>query len=247
MLTIIHGTDIAASRKYFLDQKQAHPDALLLDAESVNLTDLAQVIEGGGLFGESKYIFIEQFLTKRKKSGDYKDIISYLDSHADEHTIYLWENKELDIGTQKAFKKATVKPFKLPQTLFLLLDSIKPDNGKQLITLFHQTIESTEVEMVFFMLIRQLRMLLALSSDGHPRGGRLERSGSHDSPGVGGEIDEIKRLTWQKTKLQKQASLFKTSHLLTLYNQLFEIEKQQKTGKLSSSLISTIDFFLLEV
>src|ERR1700704_4814959 len=90
MLTIIHGTDIVASRKYFLDQKQAKPDSLSLDAESVNLTDLAQVIEGGGLFGESKFIFIEQFLTKRKKSGDYKDIIAYLDSHAADHTIFLW-------------------------------------------------------------------------------------------------------------------------------------------------------------
>jgi DNA polymerase III delta subunit len=230
MLTIIHGTDIVASRKYFLEQKQAHPDAVSLDADGVNLTDLAQVIEGGGLFDESKLIFIEQFLTKRKKSGDYKDIIIYLDTHADDHTIFLWENRELDISTQKAFKKAAVRPFKLPQTLFTLLDSIKPHSGPALVKLFHQTITDTEVEMVFFMLVRQFRMLISLA----------DQSASQ-------EIDEVKRLTWQRSKMQKQASLFEHEQLLALYNNLFEIEREQKTGGLTMPLASRIDFFLLEV
>lgn len=230
MLTIIHGTDIVASRKFFLDQKQSHPEALSLDAESVNLTDLAQVIEGGGLFGESKYIFIEQFLIKRKKSSDYKDVIAYLDTHADEHTIFLWENKELDIATQKAFKKAAVRPFKLPQTLFTMLDNIKPGNGKLLIKQFHETIESTEVEMVFFMLIRQFRMLLALTDQTSNQ-----------------EIDEVKKLTWQRAKMQKQATAFEIDQLLSLYSKLFEIERGQKTGTLSVPLTTAIDFFLLEI
>lgn len=229
MLTIIHGTDIVASRKFFLDEKQKHPNALLLDAENVNLTDLAQVIEGGGLFEESKHIFIEQFLTKRKKSGDYKEIIAYLDSHADAHMIFLWENKELDIGIQKSFKKAAVRPFKLPQSLFAMMDNIKPGNGKQLIKQFHQTIESAEVEMVFFMLVRQFRMLLALSAPSSS------------------EIDELKRLTWQRNKMQQQANTFDKKELLNLYTKLYAIEKGQKTGTLSMPLATAIDFFLLEV
>jgi DNA polymerase III delta subunit len=232
MLTIIHGSDIVASRKYFLDEKQKHPESLAIEADGVNITDLAQVIEGGGLFGESKFIFIEQFLTKRKKSGDYKDIITYLDTHAEEHTIFLWENKELDIGTQKAFKKALVRPFKLPQTLFALLDNLQPGKGQLLIKQFHETIESTEVEMVFFMLIRQLRMLLAL----HPKG-----------VGSDAEIDEVKRLTWQRAKMQKQAEMFGQEVLIDLYNKLYSIEKGQKTGTLGMPLITAIDFFLLEV
>jgi DNA polymerase III delta subunit len=229
MLTIIHGTDIVASRKYFLETKLSHPEAISLDAENVNLTDLAQVIEGGGLFGETKSIFIEQFLTKRKKSGDYKDIIAYLDSHAGEHSIMLWENKELDIGTQKSFAKATFRPFKLPQTLFAMMDQLRPGNGKQLVTQFHQTITDTEVEMVFFMIIRQIRMLLALSSPSN------------------GEIDEVKRLTWQRNKMQQQAAAFTPEKLLELFNTLFALEKGQKTGTLSVPLITAIDFLLLEI
>jgi DNA polymerase III delta subunit len=229
MLTVIHGTDIVASRKFFLESKLSHPEAVSLDAESVNLTDLAQVIEGGGLFGETKHIFIEQFLSKRKKSGDYKEIIAYLDVHADEHAIMLWENKELDIATQKTFKRASFRPFKLPQTLFAMMDNIKPGNGKQLVAQFHQTIVDTEVEMVFFMIIRQIRMLLALLSS------------------ASSEIDEVKRLTWQRNKMQQQAAKFTETELIGLYNKLFAIEKAQKTGTLSAPLATTIDFFLLEI
>jgi hypothetical protein len=230
MLTIIHGADTAASRKYFLDQKQQYADALLIDADKVNLTDLAQIFEGGGLFGETKFVFIEQLITKRKKSSDFKDIIEYLEKHADEHTIYMWENKELEISTTKAFKRAALKPFKLPQTLFFLLDSIKPGNGKELVSLFHKTLNAAEVEMVFFMLIRQFRFLLSLSNPSE------------------NEIDELKRMVpWQKDKLRKQAELFTKEQLLTIYRQLYSLEYNQKTGNLTSPLPSAIDFLLLEI
>jgi hypothetical protein len=165
MITLIHGSDTAQSRKYFLDEKQKYADGLMLDADKVNLTDLAQVFEGGGLFAESKSLFIEQFITKRKKSGDYKDIIEYLEKNAQENAIFLWENKDLEISALKAFKNPLVRAFKLPQTLFNLMDSIKPGNGKALIGLFHQTIENTETEMVFFMLIRQFRLMLVSAID----------------------------------------------------------------------------------
>ncbi len=151
MLTIIHGSDTALSRKYFLDEKQKLKDAILIEAEKVDLTELAQLFEGGGLFGETKYLFIEQLLTKRKKSSDFKDILTYLEKNAGENTIFLWEGKELERGTLNALKKAVVRTFKFPQTLFQLLDAILPDNNKTLIKLFHQTIETTEPEMIFFM------------------------------------------------------------------------------------------------
>jgi hypothetical protein len=230
MLTIIHGADTAASRKYFLDQKQHYTDALVLDADKVNLTDLAQVFEGGGLFGETKFVFIEQLITKRKKNSDFKDIIDYLEKHAAEHTIYLWENKELEISTTKAFKNAALKPFKLPQTLFQLLDGIKPGNGKTLVSLFHKTLDAAEVEMVFFMLVRQFRMLLSLSNPSE------------------NEIDELKRMVpWQKDKLLKQSALFTKEELLTIYHRLYSLEHGQKTGNLTAPLPSAIDFLLLEI
>ena len=230
MITLIHGSDTAQSRKYFLDEKQKYADGLMLDADKVNLTDLAQVFAGGGLFAESKSLFIEQFITKRKKSSDYKDIIAYLEKNAQENAIFLWENKDLEISALKSFKNPIVRAFKLPQTLFNLMDSIKPGNGKALIGLFHQTIENTETEMVFFMLIRQFRLMLGLCE-------------AQES-----EIDELKRMApWQKDKLKKQAAQFTPDALQTIYQRLFALETGQKTGTLSVPLVSAIDFLFLEV
>ena len=232
MLTIIHGSDTARSRKYFFEEKQKYPDAVHLEAEQVNLTDLTQLFEGGGLFGETKHLFIEQFFTKRKKSSDYKSVLTYMQTHAKENTIILWEGKELERGTLISFKTAVNKVFKLPQTLFQFLDTLAPGNQQMMIRLFHETITSTETEMVFFMLVRQFRILLALQ--------RLNKQE--------GAIDEVNRLApWQKTKLEKQANVFEPTHLLMLYDKLYEIEVGQKTGGLTMPLVSAIDFFLLSV
>jgi hypothetical protein len=230
MITIIHGNDIVASRKYFFDQKIKQSGSLLIDEPSFSLTDLTQILDGGGLFEETKFLFIEQFLSKRKKSVEKEAIIAYLLKKAVSHSIWLWEGKELERSALTPFGSATVKDFKLPSTLFTLLDALRPGNGRQLIRLFHQTLATTDTEMIFFMLIRQFRILLALVEPGDM------------------VIDEARRLpTWQRGKVEKQASLFGSASLLKLYSQLFQIELAQKTGTLASPLTPTIDFFLLGI
>jgi DNA polymerase III delta subunit len=230
MLTLIHGNDIVASRKFFLEQKQKQPENILLEEQQVDLTDLTQILEGGGLFGESKHIFIESFLSKRKKSKEKDAIVSYLVEQRQTHHIWLWEGKELERSVLNLFKTANVKNFPLPSTLFVFLDALRPGNGRQLIRLFHQTLETTEVEMVFFMLVRHFRIFLALMEPGDMI------------------IDEARRLaTWQRGKVEKQAFLFGADALKQHFQSLFEIEVGQKTGTLASPMTFAIDFFLLEI
>jgi hypothetical protein len=239
MLVIVHGDDIVASRKYYLDLKEKHEDASTFDGGAVTMTDLAQIFEGGGLFEDSKTVFIEQLLTKKARVGrksktseptELDTILEYFRKHASSNTIVLWENKEIERGALLAFPTADIKIFKLPQTLFLLLDSFKPNNGQKLVQLFHQTIASAEPEMVFFMLVRQVRLLLGL----------LDQNIQ--------SIDEIKRMQpWQRTKLQRQAAAFTPERLRKAHHDLFQIEVGQKTGGLSTSVTSAIDFLLLEI
>ena len=231
MITIIHGTDTATSRKYLMDEKEKFADSTLIDGQKVNLTDLAQIFEGGELFTENKNFFIEQLLTK-KKGPELKQIVDYIKT-TDKNNIFLWEDRELTKATLNSFKNPTIKAFKLPQTLFLFLENIKPGNGKILIKLFHETIQTSDPEMVFFMITRQIRSLFALS-EARPEGSNT--------------IDEIKRLApWQKSKLQSQADFFEIGELKKLYSKLFEIEIGLKTGGLSASLVPTIDFLLLDI
>jgi len=244
MLTIIHGNDIVTSRKFFLQEKQRVADATFMQEAKVNLTNLAQVLEGGGLFGndlpalpagrqggrQGKTLFLEHFLSGRRKSLEKEFVVDYLVRQAKAHAIFLWEGKELERGVIAPFIGANIKLYKLPSTLFTLMDAIKPGNGKALIQLFHSCLETTEAEMVFFMLIRQFRLLIALADND------------------GATISEVGRMApWQRGKVEVQAKLFETSTLIDLYSMLFEIETLYKTGGLTGSLVAQIDFFLLNV
>lgn len=230
MITIIHGDDIVSSRNFFVSQKQKIKNPLDFAGENITLTALVQIFEGGELFTEKKAVFIEDFLAKRKASRDKDEILLYLAKYQD-HEIFLWEGKEISAKSLSIFKKAEIRHFKLPQSLFLFLDSLKPGIGTFLIPLFHKTLKNMEVELVFFMLVRQFRLLLALS----------QRQESN-------VIDEENRLApWQKGKLQRQASFFTAKELKNHFSRLYEIDLAQKTGNLNLSLIQAIDMFLLRL
>lgn len=230
MLTIIHGDDVAASRNALHELKQKKQDMTMLEGEAVTLTDIHQVFDGGGFFVTEKSVVIEQLLSKRKTSKELDAIISYLREKTLEHEIILWESKDLDKKSLSRFPHSTVKGYNLPQSLFLFLDTIKPGNGQKLSQLFHTALQTTEPEMILFMLVRQVRILLALSEKGQET------------------IDEVKRLApWQANKLQKQALLFKPHQLISMHRQLFHLDKKMKTGDLDMSLSLAIDIFLLRI
>ncbi|MBF8249611.1 MAG: hypothetical protein HW400_212 [Candidatus Levybacteria bacterium] len=239
MITIIHGDNISESRNYFLELKQKEKNPLLFDGNKLTITDLVQNIEGSGLFNDSKTIFIDDLLTKRKRTDkEVKEILNFIATNPKESNFILWESKEILKGTLNLFKSATVNYFKLPKNIFLFLDNLRPNNSKSLLNLFHQTLESgIAEELILFMLQRQFRILLALSE-----------------PSKNEPIDELSRLApWQLDKLKRQADYFQGSTLSEgstlkkIYKKLYEIEIGSKTGSLSLSLSQSIDFLLLEI
>lgn len=227
MITIFHGDDIATSRNLYHAAKQKAENPMTFDGEKVSLTDLTQALAGDGLFGEKQSIFIENLLTRKKDSKELSAIQHLFTTHAADHEITLWEGKEVTKKQLETIKQAVVKLCKLPQALFSFLESLKPQNTFQSLKLFHQAIAAGEEEMIFFMLIRQTRLLLAL----------------HDNRTT---IDEVKRMApWQQGRLQKQAKMFSEKTLIMLYQKLAEIDLAQKTGKNILPLSNAIDFWLL--
>ena len=233
MITIIHGDHISESRKYFLELKDKQKNGLSFEGSKITLTDLVQNIEGSGLFDDSKTIFIEDLLTKLKKTEKTaKEILNFIAKNSKESTFVLWESKEITKRDLFIFKDAIARVFKLPKNIFLFLDNLRPNNSKHLLSLFHQAIDSgIKEELILFMMQRQMRLLLALSE-----------------PSENGQIEEVARLPpWQMDKLIRQAKSFDTLKLKNIYKKLYEIEIGQKTGGLSLSLIQSIDFLLLEM
>lgn len=239
MITFIHGEDIVKSREYLFSEKQKNNVSLGFDGESISATELLQAMEGSGLFGEKPTIFIENLFAKKKSKEELKKIITILNEHKD-ITIYLWEAKEISAKEYQQFKDANVKHFSLPKSIFIFLDNFRPNNGQQLIKILNQTLNESPIEQIMFMLIRQVRILLALSfviidSRVKPENDREE-------------IDEVKRLSpWQKNKLLSQMKLFSSDKLKQIHHNLFEIDKDAKTGKLSMPLRETIDFFIINI
>lgn len=231
MITIIHGDDIVLSRKFLQEQKQKTNDAYVFDG-LIDITTLMQITQGVGLFTSEKNIFVENFFTKNKlNSLETKSIIAYIDKNESLFNIFFWEGNTLQKKLMGLFANPVIKTFKIPQTIFLFLDGIKPNEYKNNIKFLHNALKNTVQELVFFMLQRQFRLLLAISD------GRSKET-----------IDEVLRLApWQKSKLTRQANLFSSDKLLAIYKKLYEIEKAQKTGNLPYSLVCAIDFLLLGV
>lgn len=227
-MIIIHGDNIVESRKYFSEIKAKYSSPKSFDGTSVSLTDLILAVEGGNLFDSDKTVFIEDFLSKRKESQEQNDIVELLNKT--QANVFLWEGKNLGKKQLGFFPKAKVTPFLLPQMLFSFLDNIKPGNSTQSVKLFHTILEQSEAELIFFMIIRQFRLLLALYNE------------SED------QIEELKRMApWQKSKLKKQAGFFPKDRLLSLYKKLSDIDLSIKVGSLPYSLTQSVDFFLSEI
>lgn len=233
MITIIHGDDISSSRNYFLELRQKEKNFVSFDGGKITITDLVQNIEGSGLFGDTKSIFIEDLLAKLKKTEKTtKEMLNFIAKNTKDSNFVLWESKEIQKRDLFLFKDAIVKIFKLPKNIFLFLDNLKPLNSRNLLRLFHEALDSgIKEELILFMIQRQIRILMALSN-----------------PNDNVQIDELIRMApWQLIKLERQARLFSELQFKQIYKKLYEIEIAQKTGSSSLSLTQNIDFLLLDI
>jgi len=229
MIVILHGDDIVSSRNHLISLRGKTKNPLDFRGDKLTLSDLVQVIEGSSLFFIEKNIFIENFLAQKKTNQQFKEIVEYITKNSKDVNIVFWENHEISKSAALTFKDATVKLYRLPQNLFLFLDNLK-HNSKENVKFFRNTISQMSEELVFYMMIRQFRIMLALL---------LKQQDS---------IDELKRLApWQRGKLERQAAGFGIEKLKSIFNKLYEIDYKQKYGLTTAPLARNIDFFLMEI
>lgn len=227
MITIIHGDDVVSSRNLFLEEKKKSTSPIV-DAATLELSYLVQMFEGTSLLSDNKNLFVEYFFSKIS-SKMLDDIASYLNRvHKNGHIVF-WESKEIGKKSLTLFKNPTIRTFKLPKALFAFLESIQP-GARSNLAYFHKALQTTEPELLFYMIVRQFRLLIAILA------------GSKNS------IDEVTRLApWQRGRLKRQARFFSLDSLKRNYEKLFAIELAHKTGKSPLSLTQSIDFFLADL
>src|SRR3989344_5876880 len=131
-MLIIHGSNLIASRQYFLDLKRqaetSGKQPISLPAQTFSLADLITALSSLSLLGNEPAVFIEDFFS-RKPGREKKNIIDHLLNKPD-LDLWFWEGKDQTL-LLKNFPPQTVTRFDLPKYIFQFLDhptldSLKP-------------------------------------------------------------------------------------------------------------------------
>lgn len=225
MLTLLHGDSQVASRRQLnilIDKakQQGVRDIIRLEGVSTSLTDLIQATETVSFFGTEKLVIVEN-LFSRPKSKLKDELIHRLKNVSpDSISIILWEPKLLTASQLKMLPNFQNQIFKISKVLFKFLESLSPGNSKSSLNFLHLALLQEESEMIFAMLIRQVRMLIQAQDNA------------------------LKLPGWQLSKFKHQASAYTKPQLLKLHRQLLQLDQAQKTGQTLLSVADTLDIII---
>jgi len=224
MIYLFHGDHHLKSRN-LLNQKiknfkEENREVIRLSL-GFKIEDLKQALESASLFGQEKAVILENFFSK--KDNNQKEIASYLLTQKDLlPELVIWEGREIPSRLLKKLPPSwQILLFKTPRLIFKFLDSLKMSTPQQNLTIFKECLKNEEAELVFYMLIRQTKLLILAKED------LLE-----------------KMAPWQKSKLKRQASSFTLKELLSLHRKLLEIDLKIKTGKTLMPLNCHLDLLI---
>ncbi len=212
MAYLIHGEDQVKSRNFLKELKEKgqkkNQEIIILEGSKTELSEIKQACEATSLFGQDKLIIIENLFSARD-SKRKKQIIDYLKN--EDANIVVWEGKKIDGRKLRGFSnKWKTQTFKLSASIFKFLESLQPNNNYQSVLLLKECLAEEEPEKIFYMLIRQLRLLI-LAKD-------LGKKGL-SGPG------------WMKHKFISQADKFTLKQLKENYGILLNIDIDIKTGR----------------
>lgn len=204
-ITIVHGQDLTQSRARFLQiinaikkrgwelikiQDNESGVAEKLNANSLFGTQILYTCEDVGLFSQLDFDWMKKEQTKKIN-------------------LLVWHKGELGKRVLAAFPRETrTEVFNLPKTIFVFLESLRPGNSQQSLTLLKKLLEKEKPEFVFALLTRHLRDLYWLQQ----------------------EPESLKLPTWRLSKLKKQAVNFKPEELKRIIRALGRIDIATKTG-----------------
>lgn len=227
MIILLHGDNIEASRAQLslLKAEASYKEVRLLDGRNTDATGLIQALESPSLFAEKLLIVIENLFKRlTKKPKTIESLVAILRRAAEQTDIVLWEEGELGKTIITSLGgKIKVLFFKTPPVIFQFLDNFRPGNVSILLNLYKQTVSDNPPELVYSLLLRRLRQLIAFNSGIIPP----------ELPG------------WQANRLTSQTKLFTIEKLVSMYKNLLEIECSIKTGSSPFTLNQHIELWLV--
>lgn len=222
MKYLLHGDDLVNSRAYLTDLTQGH-SVTSLDGKKLAVAELEEHVFSNSLFVEEKAIVVENLFSKNPKK---KELVVFINSFNGQTLLILWEEKKLPKTTFSSLKDTTVKDFLFPSSYFQFLDSFSQGNGKRLFIMFEGLLKTMSEEQIFYSLIKRIRLLLILASNG--------------------KSDELLKMApWQLSKLKNQLRQWNSPSLASFYQSLLDTEIKLKTGGLPIGLSKHLDTLML--
>ena len=221
--TILHGENTTASREKLnlILSQVVKKDAEVVRLDEPKRDELVLASRSQSLFSEKRCVIVENYISWNKDAAEV--ITKDLDTEG--AFFVFWEKRALTPATiKKLAKTANIQEFKLPSQLFPILDNVYPKN-KKLVSLYIESKNNLEAELVFAMLTRTIRLLLwaKLSPD------------TWNIP------------SWQAGKLKAQARKFSEPELRVLHTKLLEIDRASKTSKLPEDLSSSLELLFATI
>lgn len=222
MLTIICGEDSVSSREY-LNTIRKQYEEVGNDIKYIKPTEMSEInkwlSDSISLFSQ-KTMFFTEGLNKKISKRSNPTLFSLVEELAKKKDIELvdWES---DVSSRelKISKGVTIKEFKLPASIFKLLDACYPHNLKQFISILYSLSAKIDDVFIFIMLARHIRNLIIIKRE-----------------------QVIKSLqSWQAAKLKSQAKLWDAEKLDSFYEGLYRIDQLVKTGRNPFSIRRSLD------
>ncbi len=222
MRKIVHGENQVASRQALVEEmtkaQQENSETLVFAGKKTNLSELRSALSSGSLLGKNRLAVVENLLTC-PNSPEKAKILEFLKNAEFDNDLILWEEKE--IKNVPALPHFQAEIFKLSRLIFLFLESLGTKTQDQVLELLKRVKEQEDPEMIFYMLVRQTRLLILAREN--------QLAGTPE---------------WQKRKLNQQAARFTTPRLKQLYRELLAIDFGQKTSSDPYKLSSRLDLWV---
>ena len=158
MIHIFHGENQQQSRQELNKaiEKLNSTNFLRLNKKEIELEKINNFLNTASLFKNQKILILSNFFSIHKNTLDK---ISNILKNSKE-SIFIWQNKKLTSTQLKNFPHSQVRYFTAGKTLFACVYSIKPNNLKQFITLYRQTIKTEPFELLLYFIKNNLKKQL---------------------------------------------------------------------------------------
>lgn len=224
-MIVFHGDNQIQSRRALSEAKEKAAkdgdEVVVINGQKSTLSDIKQALESGSLFGGGRLLVIESLLSG-KASKNQKEISDYLKKNGG-HAV-LWEGKKVSPTAVKSVNGED-REFKVSPEIFHLTDSIRPNGAGDSLQSLSMCLIQEDAEMVFYMLCRQVRMMIQAKTD----------------------LNSLTGNPYMIRKVVAQVGPFSQDKLLSMHQKLYEIDKGIKTGTNPLPLSDQLEQWFLEI